>query len=37
VDTSALGVRTALDGTPIWLASDRHDPWSRIWPALRER
>ncbi|WP_245645260.1 ArnT family glycosyltransferase [Pseudonocardia acaciae] len=35
VDTSALGARTPLDGTPIWLATDRRDSWARIWPALR--
>ena len=35
VHTTALGVRTFLDGTPLWLATGRRQPWAELWPALR--
>jgi hypothetical protein len=32
---NGLGLDNDEQGEPVWLARDRREPWSRIWPQLR--
>ncbi|WP_158891212.1 glycosyltransferase family 39 protein [Amycolatopsis anabasis] len=33
---NGLGVDNSTQGTPIWLATGRLEPWSSLWPRLRD-
>ncbi len=32
---SPAGVHNMEDGTPIWLARGRREPWTELWPSFR--